>query len=157
VEQAYTRYALRVDPTLPQDDMMPPLDDPAIELGSIYRSSAVASDAEPEGPLDDPHARTWAVGTRVPHTQLDGGMSTLDVVDGGFAVLASEGADEWRQAASEAAESLGVQIAVQPVDASIPDGAALLRPDAVIAWRPEQPAAEAAGRLPDVMATLLSR
>ena len=157
VEQAYTRYALRVDPTLPQDDMMPPLDDPAIELGSIYRSSAVASDAVAEQPLDDPHARTWTVGTRVPHVELDGGVSTLDVADGGFAVVASEGPEVWQQSARAVEDSLGVPVAVQPVSAPIPGGAALLRPDAVIAWKPDEPAGEAAARLRDVMATLLSR
>src|SRR5262245_65719218 len=62
VEQAYTRYALRVDPSLPRDDLMPPLDDAAIELGSIYQSSAVLPDHAPERQLDDPHARTWTVG-----------------------------------------------------------------------------------------------
>jgi hypothetical protein len=48
VEQAYTRYALRVDPSLPRDDLMPPLDDAAIELGAIYRSTAVRAD-DPAG------------------------------------------------------------------------------------------------------------
>ncbi len=170
VEQAYTRYALRVDPTLPQGDMMAPLDDPAIELGSIYRSSAVMPAAAPEQPLDDPHARTWTVGARVPHVELGGDgsrHSTLDVADTGFAVLAGEGHDEWRQAAHTVEDSLGVTVAVQPVDAAkIPQsgwpgsawtGAALLRPDGVIAWKPEQPAAEAAGQLAGVITTLLSR
>jgi len=41
VEQAYTRYVLRVDPSLPRDDMAAPLDDASIELGPIYRSAAV--------------------------------------------------------------------------------------------------------------------
>ena len=170
VEQAYTRYALRVDPTLPQDAMMPPLDDPAIELGSIYRSSAVMPAPASEQPLDDPHARTWTVGARVPHVELpeDGGRSsTLDVADAGFAVLAGEAHDEWRRAARTVEESLGVTVAVQPIDAAtIPEsggqghgwtGAALLRPDGVIAWKPERPAAEAAGQLPAVIPALLSR
>ena len=170
VEQAYTRYALRVDPTLPQDTMMPPLDDPAIELGSVYRSSAVMSVPAPEQPLDDPHARTWTVGARVPHVELavDGSViSTLDVSDSGFAVLAGEGHDEWRRAAGEVEESLGVTVAVQPVDAaairqsSEPKsgwtGAALVRPDGVLAWKPDRPAGEAAGRLSGVMTALLSR
>jgi hypothetical protein len=156
VEQAYTRYALRVDPTLPQDDMMAPLEDPAIELGSIYRSSAVAgSSPVTEHPLDDPHARTWTVGSRVPHVELDGGASTLDVADGGFAVLTSENRDEWEHAAHAVEESLGVPVAVQALEAPIPGGAALLRPDAVIAWRPDE--AAAADRLPDVIAKMLSR
>ena len=53
VEQAYTRYALRVDPSLPRDDLMPPLDDAAIELGAIYRSTAVRAD----GPAGEPARR----------------------------------------------------------------------------------------------------
>ena len=45
VEQAYARYAMRVDPSLPRDDLMPPFDDAAIELGAICRSSAVHADS----------------------------------------------------------------------------------------------------------------
>ena len=48
VEQAYSRYVLRVDTTLPKDDLMPPLDDAAIELGAIYRSSAVWAEHDAE-------------------------------------------------------------------------------------------------------------
>jgi len=175
VEQAYTRYALRVDPSLPRDDLMPPLDDAAIELGAIYRSSAVYSDATPEQQLDDPHARTWTVGARVPHVPLAGGenqVSTLDAASPGFALLAGHGHDLWRRAAGEAGESLGVAIAVKVVDpGSRPGpteppaetaesgwtGAALIRPDGVIAWKPSVPAAEAAGQLATVVAGLLSR
>jgi Aromatic-ring hydroxylase, C-terminal len=36
-------------------------------------------------------------------------------------------------------------------------GAALIRPDGVIAWKPDVPAAEAAGQLAAVLAGLLSR
>jgi 2-polyprenyl-6-methoxyphenol hydroxylase-like FAD-dependent oxidoreductase len=175
VEQAYTRYALRVDPSLPRDDLMPPLDDAAIELGAIYRSSAVHPEHAPEQQLDDPHARTWTVGARVPHVPLtDNGSqsSTLDAADGGFALLADHGHDVWRRAAGDVEESLGVAVAVKPIDpGSLPEpaeppaenagpgwtGAALIRPDGVIAWKPQVPAAEAAGRLGAVMAGLLSR
>jgi 2-polyprenyl-6-methoxyphenol hydroxylase-like FAD-dependent oxidoreductase len=175
VEQAYTRYALRVDPSLPRDDVMPPLEDAAIELGAIYRSSAVHPDHAPEQQLDDPHARTWRVGARVPHVPLtDNGSqsSTLDAADRGFAVLADHGHDVWRRAAGEVEESLGVAVAVKPIDpGSMPEpaeppaenagpgwtGAALIRPDGVIAWKPQEPAAEAAGQLGAVMAGLLSR
>ena len=113
MEQAYTRYALRVDPSLPRDDLMPPLDDAAIELGAIYQSSAVHPDHAPEQQLDDPHARTWTVGARVPHVPLtDNGSqsSTLDAADGGFALLADHGHDVWRRAAGDVEESLGVAV-----------------------------------------------
>jgi 2-polyprenyl-6-methoxyphenol hydroxylase-like FAD-dependent oxidoreductase len=173
-EQAYTRYALRVDPSLPRDDLMPPLDDAAIELGAIYRSSAVHPEVAPERQLDDPHARTWTAGARVPHIPLaDNGnqISTLDAAGRGFALLADHGLDLWRRAAAEVGESLGVEVTVRPVEAgSLPGpadspavagsgwtGAALIRPDGVIAWKPAMPAAEAAGQLAVIMAGLLSR
>jgi hypothetical protein len=179
VEQAYARYALRVDPSLPRDDLMPPLDDAAIELGAIFRSSAVhadgAAEVAPERPLDDPHARTWTVGARVPHLPLTGDgtqSSTLDAAGPGFALLADQGYDVWRRVAGEVEEALGVAIAVRPVEVdSLPEpaeppaatagagwtGAALIRPDGVIAWKPRAPAAEAAGQLGTVVAGLLSR
>lgn len=174
VEQAYTRYVLRVDTTLPKDDLMPPLDDPAIELGAIYRSSAVLADDTPGQPLDDPHARTWLPGTRVPHVPLGGdgsGTSSVDAAGLSFALLADDAHDRWRRAAAEAGESLGVEVTVVPVDpGSFPPpadsagtagpgwtGAALIRPDGVIAWQPAPPAAEAVGQLPAVLAAVLSR
>ena len=115
------------------------------------------------------------MGARVPHVPLTdngGRISTLDAAEHGFAVLADDGHELWRQAADEAEQSLGVAIAVKPVDpGSLPGpseapadaagsgwtGAALIRPDGVIAWKPHAPAAEAAGQLTAVMAGLLSR
>ena len=38
VEQAYTRYVLRLDPELGKDDIQPFVPDPPIELGHRYRS-----------------------------------------------------------------------------------------------------------------------
>jgi hypothetical protein len=154
---------------------MPPLDDAAIELGAIYRSSAVHADADPGRQLDDPHERTWTVGARVPHVPLAGDgnqLSTLDAVGQGFALLADHGHDIWQRAADGVEESLGVAVAVKrigpgsrPGPADPPaeaagdgwTGAALIRPDGVIAWKPEVPAAEAAGQLAAVVAGLLSR
>src|SRR5213078_2800285 len=110
VEQAYTRYALRVDPSLPRDDLRPPLDDPAIELGSVYRSTAVhagAGHADPAQELDDPHARTWTPGARVPHFPLaDGTGSTLDTAAPGLALLTGDGLSYWQQAADQARKAL---------------------------------------------------
>jgi 2-polyprenyl-6-methoxyphenol hydroxylase-like FAD-dependent oxidoreductase len=144
VEQAYTRYALRVDPSLPREDLMPPLDDPAIELGAIYRSSAVLADDVVQSPLDDPHARSWTVGARVPHVPVpDGPASTLDTVDRGFALLVEDDGERWRSAA----RAHGVPVLVY---GGLP-GSALVRPDGVIAWRPTVP-----DELPAAMARLLS-
>jgi hypothetical protein len=179
VEQAYARYAMRVDPSLPRDDLMPPLDDAAIELGAICRSSAVHADTAAgiaaEQLLDDPHARTWTVGARLPHLPLAGDgtqNSTLDAAGPGIALLTDQGLDLWRRAAGEVQETLGVAIDVTPVDpGSLSEpadppaaaagtgwtGAALIRPDGVIGWKPHPPAAEAVGQLGPVVAGLLSR
>src|SRR5690348_11195119 len=163
VEQAYTRYALRVDPSLPRDGLRPPLDDPAIELGSVYRSTAVhagTGDADPAQELDDPHARTWTPGARVPHLPLaDGTGSTLDTASPGFALLTGDGLSHWQQAADQARKALGVTVAVHQLDRGTIPGPALIRPDGVIAWKPPAgaPAAEAASRLTPVLAALLSR
>jgi 2-polyprenyl-6-methoxyphenol hydroxylase-like FAD-dependent oxidoreductase len=162
VEQAYTRYALRVDPSLPRDDLKPPLEDPAIELGSIYRSTAVHADGTPPQDLDDPHARTWTAGARVPHLPLadgDGTASTLDAAAPGFALLTGTPAD-WRQAAAQASSALGVPVSVRQVAGDAipaPASAALIRPDGVIAWTPEAHGPEAASQLTPVMTALLSR
>jgi 2-polyprenyl-6-methoxyphenol hydroxylase-like FAD-dependent oxidoreductase len=172
VEQAYTRYALRVDPSLPQTDLMPALDDPSIELGSIYRSGAVVADATDDRQLDDPRARAWTVGARVPHLLLtDGGdeISTLDTVGTQFALLTSERHDVWSRTAADVGEALRVPIAVRdiatssaPVGSSATDSAAdavpaaaLVRPDGVLAWKASASTGEAAQQLGRVMSAIL--
>jgi 2-polyprenyl-6-methoxyphenol hydroxylase-like FAD-dependent oxidoreductase len=159
VEQAYTRYVLRVDTSLPKDDLMPPLDDPAIELGAIYRSSAVAATDAPEQPLDDPHRKAWTVGARLPHielSELDRARSTLDVTDAGFALLVGATTDEWRKAAAAVERSLGVTVSVHSIDPAAlgTSAAVLVRPDHVVAWKAGSD--EDAGQLVEVMAGLLS-
>ena len=41
VEQAFTRYVLRTDPSIPRDGMQPPVNDLEVELGYRYRSTAI--------------------------------------------------------------------------------------------------------------------
>jgi len=135
VEQAYTRYALRVDPSLPRDDLQPPLDDASIELGAIYRSSAVLDATSPDQPLDDPRSQSWLPGTRAPHKWIDG-RSTVDLADHAFALMITDDVDGWGKVANKAQRQLGVPIAVQPLDGNTQwQGAALVRPDGVVAWR----------------------
>jgi aromatic ring hydroxylase-like protein len=56
-----------------------------------------------------------------------------------------------RDAPTEPAESAGATAGAGWT------GAALIRPDGVIAWKPDEPAAEAADQLATVLAGLLSR
>lgn len=79
-------------------------------------------------------------------------------------MLVDDAHDAWRQAAADVEKSLGVTVAVTPIGpgAVSPDehpdwtGAVLIRPDAVVAWKPSAPADAAAGQLTDVMAGILS-
>jgi hypothetical protein len=159
VEQAYTRYVLRVDPSLGKEDLMPPLEDPSIELGAIYRSAAVLDGQPPQQPLDDPRERTWTVGARLPHVPLpssSGVDSTIDLSGDGFAVIVQEKEEAWQRAGEEVAQELGVPLTVHRVG-SVPETtgvagttekeatgdstrslapAVLVRPDGVIAWKP---------------------
>jgi 2-polyprenyl-6-methoxyphenol hydroxylase-like FAD-dependent oxidoreductase len=173
VEQAYTRYVLRVDPSLGQDDLMPPVEDPSIELGAVYRSAAVPQALPPEGGLDDPRLRSWTVGARVPHVpvSVDGRqVSTLDLCAPGFALLVTERRETWRLAVDDVEHALGVSIALpllqrddrdrshEPVtagDAPAWGSAALVRPDGVLAWKTSAAADQVAERLPDIVARML--
>jgi 2-polyprenyl-6-methoxyphenol hydroxylase-like FAD-dependent oxidoreductase len=136
VEQAYTRYVQRVDPSLPQDNLAPPLDDASIELGPVYRSDAVLYEGPVDAmPLDDPRVPDVRPGTRVPHVWLDGDRtaSTLDLAALGFTLIAG---GDW----AEAAAARGIparQVGPDPRAAlHLAEGEALLlRPDGVIGWR----------------------
>jgi 2-polyprenyl-6-methoxyphenol hydroxylase-like FAD-dependent oxidoreductase len=165
-EQAYVRYVLRVDPSLAGADLPAEADDPSIELGAVYRSAAVsADDAEPVPPLDDPGRPSGRVGTRAPHLPIEVAgrpASTLDLVGPGFTVLTADG-DAWHRATEEVATALAVPLNAHHVTGAeqfttafglTPSGAALIRPDGVIAWRGDQPDAE---QLAHVVSGLLGR
>jgi 2-polyprenyl-6-methoxyphenol hydroxylase-like FAD-dependent oxidoreductase len=177
VEQAYTRYVLRVDPSLPRDDLAAPLDDASIELGAVYRSAAVLGPDEDDGALlVDPRLPGGRPGTRAPHVPVerDGNpASVLDVLGDRFVLLAGPTGQPWCDAATAAAEDLGVPLTayrVAPdgvlVDAgsSFPhafgtgaDGAVLVRPDGVIGWRATARAEDARTEVERAMRQLLVR
>jgi 2-polyprenyl-6-methoxyphenol hydroxylase-like FAD-dependent oxidoreductase len=149
VEQAYSRYVLRVDPSLGKDDIAPPLDDPAIELGAIYRSEAVVGRSSGDALVEDPRHPSGTPGTRLAHVELqrDGEpLSTLDLAAPGFTLLAGSQGAAWAEAARSAGIvrihriGTGGELRAPPGTfesaAGIePDGALILRPDGVVAWR----------------------
>lgn len=135
----------------------------AMELGQLQRSAAIVG-AGPELP-PAAHPDQWAgqPGTRVPHVWVEaagGTLSTLDLSADDFVLLAQD--RRWIDAARAHAWPLralqvGVEI-VFPSDASFAqsfgvgaDGAALVRPDAIIAWRASGLAADPAAALADAM------
>jgi 2-polyprenyl-6-methoxyphenol hydroxylase-like FAD-dependent oxidoreductase len=175
VEQAYTRYVLRVDPSLPRDDLAPPLDDPSIELGPVHRSPAVLADgADDDELLVDPRLPGGRPGTRAPHlrVEVDGAAaSTLDLAGPGFALLAGPLGQRWVDAAQQSAgpaelrayrvapdgDALDADGAFPEVYGTGPEGAVVLRPDGVVGWRTTEPGDDADAVLEDVMRRLVCR
>jgi 2-polyprenyl-6-methoxyphenol hydroxylase-like FAD-dependent oxidoreductase len=153
--QAYTRYVVRLDPSLGMEGVLPFVEDATIELGQRYHSPAIVPDETEDGSaMEDPREPTGRPGTRAPHVELDGG-STHDLYGKSFVLLAR--GDAWRDAAPP-----GVDVHVVDDERVAEayglgsDGAALVRPDAYVAWRarsaPADPRGEVAGALDRVLA-----
>ena len=130
-----------VVPERGSDDVQPPIADIELEIGLVARSSAVMSEEPDDGVLHlHPSAASGRPGTRAPHVVLGDGRSTLDLVGPRFAVLrpAGDGADDWAPAGATShivdAEPFAGQYGLSP------GGAALVRPDGVVAWRSRGPA-----------------
>jgi hypothetical protein len=178
VEQAYARYVKRVDPSLPATHLALLLDDAAIELGAVYRSDAILEEEQRTitDLLEDPHKPSGSPGTRVPHIVLQRNgvaVSTHDLSENGFVLLAGAGAQNWVAAANILAAEREIPLKAYRIapDGDLADsdgrfestvgigaqGALLLRPDGVIGWRTRSPHADARARLDEVMRRLTLR
>lgn len=157
VEQAYTRYAMRVVPERGMDDVEPFVDDLTMELGLVMRSSAVIPDpdSEDDGALHmHPTLTRGRPGTRAPHVSLGEDRSTLDLFGGAFALLhgpqspdaeVPDGVDDDVIAAADFPDAYGIS----------PEGATLVRPDGIVAWRSH--GAYTGAELRSALATILAR
>ena len=150
--------------------------------GYRYRSGAVLSeDAVPSEQasielLAQPEELTGQPGTRVPHLWLDRGgqrISTLDLLDGRFILLAGSAGGPWKQAASEAAASLGINLVAYSLGADgdlldlengwqtkmglSAEGAVLVRPDGFVAWRTDTLLTNPEPGLAQVLSSILCR
>jgi hypothetical protein len=169
------------DKLLPVEKRVPVF---SLIAGYRYSSRAVLSeDAAPaeasEGDaeielMEKPEELTGQPGTRVPHLWLERGgqrVSTLDLIDGRFVLLAGPAGASWQKAASAAAASLGIALSAYRADAEVLDlenawqakmgvaaeGAMLVRPDGFVAWRTNTQPANPEPRLAQVLATILCR
>lgn len=173
-EQAYTRYVLRVDPSLGKDDLMPVVHEVPIELGYRYRSSAVVGADDGEAMWEDTREPSGRPGFRAPHAwiEVDGEKrSALDLFGRDFVVVAGPQGEEWRTAAVQAAASLGVAVDVHRIGAEIADpagglaalygigrdGAVLVRPDGFVAWRTSGAEADGEQALAGALGAVLGR
>jgi 2-polyprenyl-6-methoxyphenol hydroxylase-like FAD-dependent oxidoreductase len=152
-EQAYTRYVLRLDPSLGKEDLMPIVGEAPIELGYRHLSAAVVAGADDDGALwEDPGEPSGRPGFRAPHVPITvGGVerSALDLFGRGFVLLAGSGGESWPAAAGAAGASLGVSVDVYGIGTDVgdpsgmlegvygpgPAGAVLVRPDGFVVWR----------------------
>jgi hypothetical protein len=170
-EQAYTRYVLRLDPSLGKENLMPIVHEATVELGYRHVSDAVAVEEDDDGALwEEPNEPSGRPGMRAPHVWIDrdgGRVSTLDLLCRGFTLLAGPEGGAWCAAASAAAERLGVPLDAYRSGADFKDaegavtgaydigaeGASLVRPDGFVAWRTRT----AGGDLDGALARALAR
>lgn len=176
VEQAYTRYVVRVAPDLPADPHQPLANDLNIEMGYIYRSSAViAEDANDARVHENPRESKGRPGTRAPHVWLAQGgrqISTLDFFGRNFALLGGAESNAWCACAKEASRKLRIDLDVHRVGADgLTDptgeflstfgidstGAVLVRPDGFVAWRAKTGEGASATKMESALSTILSR
>lgn len=176
VEQAYTRYVLRVAPDLPADEHQPLANDLNIEMGYIFHSAAVI----PEGPQDgkvheNPRESKGRPGTRAPHVWIDRGgqqISTLDLFGRNFALLAGAEGSAVCESARAAAEQAKIGLDIHRVGADgladpsgglgaaygiAPAGAVLVRPDGFVAWRSKSGDGTSAREIASALTTVLCR
>jgi len=126
-------------------------DDAAMELGQLYRSSAVLGAGPDLPPARMPDQWNGQPGTRAPHlwVEADGERtSTIDLLTHEWTVVASSA--PWAAAAAGMEAETGISVTALLLGTDIvspdgddvaaafglaPGGAALIRPDGYIAWR----------------------
>jgi 2-polyprenyl-6-methoxyphenol hydroxylase-like FAD-dependent oxidoreductase len=179
-EQAYTRYVTRTATYLAATDYEPVASDFEIELGVLYRSPAILNEGDDPAVHADPRGTFGRPGSRAPHVWLgrDGErLSTIDLFDGSFVLLAGARGDAWRRAAKAAAKGLaGLKLSAHRVDGPngrsglvdlegrfaeafgiTPSGAVLVRPDGYVAWRAKGGALDRSGALRRALKAVLAR
>ncbi len=177
MQQAYTRYVLRVVPERGKEGMQPLVDDLSMEIGYRYHSPAIASESGTGAALyEDPRRSQGMPGTRAPHVPLQRGgtrISTLDLFGQNFCVLAAANGAVFCDAARDAAAGLGLPIDCYRVAAgenvSAPDGrftdayglsdsgAVIVRPDGFVAWRAKGARHASTATVSTVLRSLLCR
>ncbi|HUH88508.1 MAG TPA: FAD-dependent monooxygenase [Pusillimonas sp.] len=157
VEQAYTRYVLRIHPERDREGMQPLVDDLNMEIGYLYRSRIIMPVQDDHDRVyEDPRQATGRPGSRAPHLLLQrNGQETpvIDLVANRHVLLAGPEGEKWAPPAQTAATRLGLPLdiyvlngqgAVSDAQGAFPSrynvsrsGAVLIRPDGFITWKAE--------------------
>ncbi len=177
VEQAYTRYVVRLAPELGKENLLPYVPEATVELGYRYDSPAILYGDATERPIcENPLEPTASPGARAPHfwVQREGAtVSTVDLTGTELVLLAGPDGTAWVDAARDAAAALDVPLVAYRVapDGDLVDsdeafsglygigreGAVLLRPDGFVAWRATAADRDARAALDGVLRTVLFR
>jgi 2-polyprenyl-6-methoxyphenol hydroxylase-like FAD-dependent oxidoreductase len=177
IQQAYTRYVLRVVPERGKEGMQPLVDDLSMEIGYRYHSPAIVSEAGTGTALyEDPRRSQGMPGTRAPHVPLQRGsaqISTLDLFGKNFCVLAGANGAGYCDAARDAAADLGLALDayrvargenVSDADGRFAEaygladsGAVIVRPDGFVAWRAKDVRRASAATVSTVLRSILCR
>lgn len=118
----------------------PIVDDYNVIFGYRYCEGAIIAEDDDAATFEDPHKPSGRPGSRAPHVVVDG-RSTVDLFSGRWVVVAGPEGDAWNVAASAAglASHTIAESARYGIDG---DGAVLIRPDGIIAWRVRQAPAD---------------
>jgi 2-polyprenyl-6-methoxyphenol hydroxylase-like FAD-dependent oxidoreductase len=177
MQQAYTRYVLRVVPERGKEGMQPIVDDLAMEIGYRYHSPAIAAEAGTGSAVyEDPRQSKAMPGTRAPHlmlTRAAAPISILDLFGKNFCVLAAADGGACCDAARAAAVDLGLPLdayriaggeSVNDPDGRFadayglsPSGAVIVRPDGFVAWRAKDASRVSKAAMRTVLSSLLCR
>jgi putative polyketide hydroxylase len=176
VEQAYTRYVLRTDSALGTKDLQPLVNELNVEKGYVYHSPAVIPETPGDTTRDlSPRESRARPGTRAPHLWLERDakrISTIDLYDRHFTLVAGPAGDAWERCAHAAANEARIELDVHRIGsrglgdpsgsfaeahAIQPTGSVLVRPDGFVAWRAKSDANASSKTLADVLRTVLCR
>jgi len=152
-----------------------------VEMNMRYTSNAVVPDGSPDpGFKRDAelyHEHSSRPGAPIPHAWLQRGkdkVSTLDLCGRGkFSLITGTGGEAWAESAREVSSALGIQIDAHVIgpgkEVEDPygdftrlreideNGALLVRPDFIVAWRSEQLQADTSGALTAALGEVLGR
>jgi 2-polyprenyl-6-methoxyphenol hydroxylase-like FAD-dependent oxidoreductase len=175
VEQAYTRYVTRTAPYLGAKDYEPQANDFDIELGYLYRSPAVGVEDSSDTLHEHPDASAGRPGSRAPHLWIEQAgrrLSTLDLFNTDFVLLAAPRGATWLAAAQRAASHFpGLPFVAYRFGSDLADrsgrftglygltdtGAALIRPDGFVGWRARTLSANPESALREALVSLLAK
>ena len=174
LDQALARFrAWFKDPGVQLPPPVEMVDDYDVVFGQRYREGALISDdAGADGgaaarPFEKARELSARPGTRAPHLWIDRDdraterVSTLDLFGRGFVVLSGVGGAGWCAAAERIGRVAGLPLACHllsewPAASGIgADGAVVVRPDGIVAWRSTSGASDPEQSLRSVFASLL--